>query len=139
MNEKILAQIRQALSEQGIDLDEIAAQEGEARVKVVCVPADLRGTVDEIANSLRGHVVMVRVDEHTSTSLDTWVETGAVKSRSEAAALFMKEGLRLRESELRELETATRDVARARKSLREKAQQVLGDAAVRGTGKEKEK
>jgi len=46
---------------------------------------------------------MVRVDEDTSNALDAWVEAGAVKSRSAAAALFIREGLKVRDSELQDL------------------------------------
>ncbi len=53
-----------------------------------------------------------------------WVEAGAVKSRSAAAALFIREGLKARDPELQELKDALTDVARQR--LREKAEGVLG-------------
>ena len=59
-----------------------------------------------MGESPRDHTVMVRVDEKTSKQLDSWVEIGAVKSRSEAAALFIREGLQMRADELAELEEA---------------------------------
>ncbi|UCC74251.1 MAG: hypothetical protein JSV86_06745, partial [Gemmatimonadota bacterium] len=66
------------------------------------------------------------VDEETMKSLDSWVQTGAVKSRSEAAALFIREGLRLRATELSDLEGVLRDVDQAKQRLREAARRVLG-------------
>jgi hypothetical protein len=128
---RTLKRIQEALREQGVDLDRLA---GDAEVKVVCVPASLSGAVEEVARAQRGHVVMVRVDEHTSRSLDAWVETGAVKSRSEAAALFLKEGLRLRAAEIKELGSALGEVDRAKKKLREKARRVLGERGPGGKG-----
>ncbi len=69
---------------------------------------------------------MVRVDAVTLADLDAWVETGAVKSRSEAAALFIREGLKVRGAELRELKEAIDGVDEARSRLRKKAREVLG-------------
>jgi len=126
---EVWRRIEEKLGEYGIDFEALAGAEsrGEA-IKVVCVAPDLRRSVDEMARAPRGQVVMVRVDEDTSRALDSWVETGAVKSRSEAAALFMREGLRLRASELAELEGALRDVQDARQKLRDRASRVLGGA-----------
>jgi Arc/MetJ-type ribon-helix-helix transcriptional regulator len=74
----------------------------------------------------RDQVVMVRIDEHTKNALDDWVETGAVKSRSEAAALFMREGIKVRSGELEQLREALDDVGQARQRLQDKARQVIG-------------
>ena len=95
-------------------------------VKVMCLAGNLRDSVDALGDSARDHVVMVRVDEDTVNALDPWVEAGAVKSRSAAAALFIREGLKVRDPELQELEDALEDVDRAKQRLREKADDVLG-------------
>ena len=95
--------------------------------KVVCVSPDLKDSVDEMAQSQRDHVVMVRVDEETRNKLDAWVEAGAVKSRSEAAALFIREGLKVRQAELEKLEESLSDLEKARQRVREKAREVFGD------------
>jgi Arc/MetJ-type ribon-helix-helix transcriptional regulator len=76
--------------------------------------------------------VMVRVDEETSRALDSWVETGSLKSRSEAAALFIKEGLRMHQREFHQLEDVLRDVNQARERLREKAKEIFGPASSGG-------
>ena len=107
--------------------DNNAVADGKPRrVKVVCVAPDLQSSMQEMGKTSRGHVVMVRVDEATSRQLDAWVETGAVKSRSEAAALFIREGMRVRAKELESLEDALRDVEDAKAKLREKAREIFG-------------
>lgn len=126
MAEEILRQ----LSEQGVDLDKLMAGEvgGERPVRVVCLSSDLRDSLTELGQAPRDQVLMVRVDKESIDLLDAWVETGAARSRSEAAALFLKEGLKLRAAELRELSEAVQQVQEARRRLREKATKVLGRA-----------
>lgn len=123
--------IREQLREHGIDLDALGCGgEGQTpRMKVVCVAPDLKESVAEMGQATRDQVVMVRVDAETSRTLDAWVETGAVKSRSEAAALFIREGLRVRAAELEQLRDALGEVEAARKRLREKARDVFGGQA----------
>ena len=82
--------------------------------------------VEQMGNAARDQVLMVRVDKGTIEAVDAWVETGAVRSRSEAAALFLREGLNVRAAELAELSDALKSVTEAKQRLREKAQQVLG-------------
>lgn len=129
---KILEKIRKGLAKAGVEVEltgSASASAGEgtgARVKVVCVPSGVRESVEEMNQTARDQVVMVRVDQETSEALDSWVETGAVKSRSEAAALFIREGLNVRKDELERLREALRDVEEARARLREQAKQVFG-------------
>ncbi len=95
-------------------------------IKVVCMEPGLRSSVEELGEHPRGQVVMVRVDESTQSELDAWVETGAVKSRSEAAALFIREGLKVRADELKSLSEALKEVEVARARLRARAEEVFG-------------
>ena len=53
--------------------------------------------------------------------------TDAVRSRSEAAALFIREGLNIRSSEFGEMKDALDEVARAKERLREAARGVFGE------------
>ena len=53
--------------------------------------------------------------------------TGAVKSRSEAAALFIREGLKVRADELARLKGAIDDLEAARDRLKKQAREVFGD------------
>jgi hypothetical protein len=136
----ILSSIEEHLVEAGLDVS-LCGDSGvwswpknSKRVKVVCVAPGLRESVDELGKSPRDQVVMVRVDSETSEALDAWVETGAVKSRSEAAALFIREGLNVRADELERLRGAIRDVESARERLREQARQMFGDEAATDSG-----
>ena len=122
----------------GVDLEELCTGDDLARVrngaKMVCVAPDMGESVRELGRSPRQHVVMVRVDEDTLRKMDAWVETGAVKSRSEASALFIREGLQLRSGELDELEHAIKSVEQARARLHEKAKSVFGEPSAAATG-----
>jgi Arc/MetJ-type ribon-helix-helix transcriptional regulator len=123
--------VEEKLRSFGVDLEELcgaAEAEDGAKVKVVCVAPDLGASVRDLGRSPRENVVMVRVDQDTLQKLDAWVETGAVKSRSEAAALFIREGLQVRGDELDELADALQSVEQAKERLREKAKTVFGQA-----------
>ncbi len=131
--------IQSQLQARGIDVDidgfdfdlaegfNFTGTDGEGpRVKVVCVAPDLKDSVEEMGQTQRDQVVMVRVDEETLESLDAWVATGAVKSRSEAAALFIREGLKVRADELAQLRDALREVQEAQDRLKERAKEIFG-------------
>ncbi len=126
--------IQPQLKARGIDIDfdvgqgfDFTCAEGEGpRVKVVCVAPDLKESVEEMGQTQRDQVVMVRVDESTLESLDAWVATGAVKSRSEAAALFIREGLKVRADELEKLRDALREVQEAQERLKQQAAEIFG-------------
>ncbi len=129
---EIFEKIRSELDDSGLTIDfgdgrGCCGEEVEGgRVKFVCVAPGLSDCVEELGRSPRDQVVMVRVDSDTSEALDAWVETGAVKSRSEAAALFIREGLNVRADELNRLKGALEEVESARSRLRERAREVLG-------------
>jgi hypothetical protein len=146
MNEKttmndwssIWDRVRSELNNAGVDLEtmgvrmeELGGKIGRA-VKVVFVAPDLQASVDAMNREQRDQVIMVRVDETTLRQLDAWVKTDAVKSRSEAAAVFIREGLKVRAAELEKLEDALADVDRARERLHEKVKEVFGEKAPTG-------
>ena len=116
------------LETMGIGIEELGGKLGRA-VKVVFVAPDLQESVDAMNREQRDQVIMVRVDEATLKHLDAWVKTEAVKSRSEAAAVFIREGLKVRQSELEKLEDALAEVDRARERLHEKVKEVFGEKA----------
>lgn len=118
--------IQEKLKQSGLDIELPDLSDLDpANCKMICMPVGLGESLREMGKESREHVVMVRVDEESKWSLDAWVETGAVKSRSEAAALFIREGLKVRADELEELEDALHDVEAAKERLRQKARSVL--------------
>ena len=134
--EEILERVESELTAAGIAVDfcgdvDACASEGRSgpRVKMVCIPPGLKEALRKMSGEVRDQVVMVRVDAETSAALDAWVETGAVKSRSEAAALFIREGLDLRSDELASLKDALDDVNNARERLHKQAREVFGSEA----------
>ena len=127
-NTDIWGQIRDALEQHGIEFRIATGGAGDlSDCTVMCLTGDMKTTVAEMGRTSRDQVVMVRIDEDTKQALDDWVETGAVKSRSEAAALFMREGIKVRSGELEQLREALEDVGQAKRRLQEKARQVIGD------------
>lgn len=125
----IWERIREHLQQEGIDLDVLCGGDCGDAVKVFGLGLGLGDSVKEMGKTRRDQVVMVRVDEETAQTLDAWVETGAVKSRSEAAALFIREGLKVRASELAKLRDALADVEAAKSRLKDKAREVFGEEA----------
>ncbi len=122
----IFDRIRDELSRAGIDLDVACCDDDSGpNLKVVCMAGGLGDSIREMGKTTRDQVLMVRVDDHTLKKLDAWVETGAFKSRSEAAALFIREGLKVHGRELDELAEALRGVENAKDTLRKKAREVF--------------
>ncbi len=123
----VLSKLGEQLKKQGIDLKKLSENcLSGIPFKVVWVASDLEDSLREMGEGTRDQVVMVRIDDETTENLDDWVETGAVKSRSEGAALFIREGLKVRAEELARLKDALADVKAAKEKLREQAKDVLG-------------
>ena len=121
-------EIKEKLQEFSIDIEDMCGPDfDKSKIKIVCVAPGLADSVREMGRSIRDQVVMVRIDEDSSKSLDAWVEAGAVKSRSEAAALFIREGLKVRGSELEKLQDALKDVEAAKQRLRNQAKNIFGE------------
>lgn len=121
------ASLQDTLNEAGFDVElpDLSDLDPMRACKMICMPFGLATALEEMEGRPRDNVIMVRVDDETKKSLDAWIESGAVKSRSEAAALFIREGLTVRAKELSELEGALRDVQKAKDKLRRKARRVL--------------
>ncbi|MCJ7780226.1 MAG: hypothetical protein MUQ27_05325 [Acidimicrobiia bacterium] len=123
----LFAEISKTLEDHGIEF-RIGLGGGDdiANCSVMCLTGDMKTTVAELGRAARDQVVMVRIDEATKNDLDAWIETGAVASRSEAAALFISEGIKVRSGELEQLREALQDVSDAKKRLEERAKEVIG-------------
>jgi len=81
---------RSGFDEIASSVKEVAQKTGEAVNKAT----ESIGKAIESALSARDHVVMVRVNEDSLKSLDALVQTGIFKSRSEAAAFLISEGVK---------------------------------------------
>ncbi len=126
---EIWTRIKEELETCGIDLEacgiDMEAGESGSPVKVFCMAGGLSDSLKEMGKTARDQVLMVRTDEETTKKLDAWLETDAFKSRSEAAALFIREGLKVHASELHELEEALQGVEAAKDRLKKKAREVF--------------
>ena len=118
--------IQEELARQGIDVDLVACGKPEAQGRVICIAASLGDGMQDLAQAARDQVVMLRIDKESVDALDAWVQAGVAKSRSEAAALFLREGLKLRANELLDLKDALAKVEEAKRELRQRANVVLG-------------
>ncbi len=67
----------------------------------------------------RGNVVMVRVNDEALSHLDMLVEAEIVKSRSEAAALLINEGIKSNEALFGRISEITQQITQLRSQLRE--------------------
>jgi len=124
----LFAEISKTLERHGIDFRiGLGGDDDLADCTVMCLTGDMKSTVAEMGRAARDQVVMVRIDEDTKDDLDAWIETGAVKSRSEAAALFIREGIKVRSGELEQLREALADVSAAKRRLEQQAREVIGD------------
>ena len=126
-NAKMESGVKDALLALGVDLEALTS--GPEGARVVVVQASMEEAVKALGRNSRDQVVMTRIDLETANALDMWVSAGIAKSRSEAAALFLHEGLKIRERELNELSGEIRDYEQARQRMRSKAEALLGAAS----------
>lgn len=67
----------------------------------------------------RGNVVMVRINDEALSYLDMLVEADVVKSRSEAAAWLINEGVNANQSLFQKIGEVTQQISALREKLRE--------------------
>lgn len=117
--------ILEALTQLGVDP---ALLDGAGDVpKIVVVSASLDDARQALKQTSRDQTIMARVDEATASALDDWVKVGAAKSRSEAAALFLREGLKMRADDLSRLSDALKAFEDAGARLRREGRAIFGD------------
>ncbi len=80
----------------------------------------------------RGNVVMVRVNDDTLEHLDMLVESELCKSRSEAAALLIGEGIKTNQALFERIREITDQIAGLRSQLREAVQSDLDEKSESG-------
>lgn len=93
---------------------EVAQKTGEALNKAT----ESIGKAIESALSARDHVVMVRVNEDSLKSLDALVQTGIFKSRSEAAAFLISEGVKAQAALFERISERIKEIERLRAELK---------------------
>ena len=76
------------------------------------------GKAIESALSARDHVVMVRVNDDSLKRLDALVQSGIFKSRSEAAAFLISEGIRAQEPLFERISERISEIERLQSELK---------------------
>jgi Arc/MetJ-type ribon-helix-helix transcriptional regulator len=77
------------------------------------------GKAIDSALSARDHVVMVRVNDDSLKSLDALVQTGIFKSRSEAAAFLISEGVKAQAPLFESISERIKEIERLRTELKD--------------------
>ena len=93
---------------------EVAQKTGEAFNKAT----ESIGKAIDSALSARDHVVMVRVNDDSLKSLDALVQTGIFKSRSEAAAFLISEGVKAQAALFERISERIKEIERLRAELK---------------------
>ena len=93
---------------------EVAQKTGEALNKAT----ESIGKAIESALAARDHVVMVRVNEDSLKSLDALVQSGIFKSRSEAAAFLISEGVKAQAALFERISQRIAEIERLRAELK---------------------
>jgi hypothetical protein len=94
---------------------EVAQKTGEVFNKAT----ESIGKAIDSALSARDHVVMVRVNDDSLKSLDSLVQTGIFKSRSEAAAFLISEGIKAQAPLFERISERIREIERLRMELKD--------------------
>lgn len=93
---------------------EVAQKTGEAFNKAT----ESIGKAIDSALAARDHVVMVRVNDDSLKSLDALVQTGIFKSRSEAAAFLISEGVKAQAALFERISERIKEIERLRTELK---------------------
>jgi Arc/MetJ-type ribon-helix-helix transcriptional regulator len=105
----------------GSGFDDIASSVKEVAQKtgdVLNRATESIGKAIESALSARDHVVMVRVNDESLRKLDALVQSGIFKSRSEAAAFLIAEGVKGQGALFDRIEQKTAEIERLRSELK---------------------
>ena len=94
---------------------EVAQKTGEAFNKAT----ESIGKAIDSALAARDHVVMVRVNDDSLKSLDALVQTGIFKSRSEAAAFLISEGVKAQAALFERISERIKEIERLRTELKD--------------------
>lgn len=107
-------QQKSGFDELASSVKEVAQKTGEAFNKAT----ESIGKAIDSALAARDHVVMVRVNDDSLKSLDALVETGIFKSRSEAAAFLISEGVKAQAPLFERISERIKEIERLRAELK---------------------
>jgi Arc/MetJ-type ribon-helix-helix transcriptional regulator len=107
-------QQKSGFDELASSVKEVAQKTGEAFNKAT---ESISKAIDS-ALSARDHVVMVRVNDDSLKSLDALVQTGIFKSRSEAAAFLISEGVKAQAPLFERISERIKEIERLRAELK---------------------
>ena len=107
-------QQRSGFDELASSVKEVAQKTGEAFNKAT----ESIGKAIDSALAARDHVVMVRVNDDSLKSLDALVQTGIFKSRSEAAAFLISEGVKAQAPLFERISERIKEIERLRAELK---------------------
>jgi hypothetical protein len=94
---------------------EVAQKTGDAINKAT----ESIGKAIESALSARDHVVMVRVNDESLYGLDALIQSGIFKSRSEAAAFLISEGMKAQSALFDRIKERISEIERLRTELKD--------------------
>ena len=107
-------QQKSGFDELASSVKEVAQKTGEAFNKAT----ESIGNAIDSALAARDHVVMVRVNDDSLKSLDALVQTGIFKSRSEAAAFLISEGVKAQAPLFERISERIKEIERLRAELK---------------------
>jgi Arc/MetJ-type ribon-helix-helix transcriptional regulator len=107
-------QQKSGFDELASSVKEVAQKTGEAFTKAT----ESIGKAIDSALAARDHVVMVRVNDDSLKSLDALVQTGIFKSRSEAAAFLISEGVKAQAPLFERISERIKEIERLRAELK---------------------
>lgn len=107
-------QQKSGFDELASSVKEVAQKTGEAFNKAT----ESIGKAIDSALAARDHVVMVRVNDDSLKSLDALVQTGIFKSRSEAAAFLISEGVKAQAPLFERISERIKEIERLRAELK---------------------
>lgn len=106
--------VKSGFDEIASSVKEVAQKTGEAFNKAT----ESIGKAIDSALAARDHVVMVRVNDDSLKSLDALVQTGIFKSRSEAAAFLISEGVKAQAPLFEKISERIKEIERLRSELK---------------------
>jgi hypothetical protein len=116
MSEEPYVEPEEASAEASEGVEEVEGTEAKAKGRDVL--GVLKGALDT-ALAGRGNVLMVRVNDETLKAIDSLVEAGVCKSRSEGAAFLMNQGIEASSALFERIGGITEQISELRAQLRE--------------------